>query len=100
MIYCIDVDGTICTLTEETNYYHAEPKKEMIKKINRLYKMGNIIKIFTARGQDSGEDYKSLTEFQLDQWGVKYHELIMGKPSADYYVDDKALLPHDFVSIY
>ena len=31
-----------------------------------------------------------LTKQQLDDWGVKYHELIMGKPHADYFIDDKA----------
>ena len=27
---------------------------------------------------------------QLDIWGCKYHELVLGKPSADYYIDEKA----------
>ena len=31
-----------------------------------------------------------LTKQQLDDWGVKYHELIMGKPHADFFIDDKA----------
>jgi hypothetical protein len=33
---------------------------------------------------------------QLELWGCKYHELIMGKPSADYYIDDKAIKDNDF----
>ena len=100
MIYCIDVDGTICNERKDFNYYKAEPIPEMVKKINMLYMAGHTIKIFTARGMARGEDFKALTEFQLNQWGVKYHELIMGKPSADVYVDDKAMLPHDFTLIY
>ena len=31
-----------------------------------------------------------LTDKQLKDWGCKYHELIMGKPHADYFIDDKA----------
>jgi hypothetical protein len=27
---------------------------------------------------------------QLKKWGLKYHKLIMGKPSYDIFVDDKA----------
>ena len=29
------------------------------------------------------------------EWGVKHHELAFGKPAADYYIDDKALLMQD-----
>ena len=37
-----------------------------------------------------------LTKQQLDDWGVKYHELIMGKPHADYFIDDKGVKDEDF----
>ena len=37
-----------------------------------------------------------LTKLQLSIWNCKYHELIMGKPSADYYIDDKAVNSDDF----
>ena len=30
------------------------------------------------------------TLLQLKKWNLKYHKLIMGKPSYDYFVDDKA----------
>lgn len=32
-----------------------------------------------------------LTKKQLKTWGVKYHKLLMCKPSYDLFVDDKAL---------
>jgi len=32
-----------------------------------------------------------LTENQLKIWGVKYHELIFGKPSFDVVIDDKSI---------
>ena len=31
------------------------------------------------------------THKQLRNWGVKFHELIMGKPSFDILIDDKAI---------
>ena len=37
-----------------------------------------------------------LTEKQLNDWGGKYHELIMGKPHADYFIDDKGLNSDEF----
>ena len=37
------------------------------------------------------------TEKQLNDWGVKYHNLIMGKPYADYYIDNKAVDVLDWV---
>ena len=46
----------------------------------------------TAIGSTTGTDWTTLTEKQLRQWGVKYHELIMNmKPHADIFVDDKAI---------
>jgi hypothetical protein len=36
------------------------------------------------------------TKKQLIQWNAKYHELIIGKPSADYYIDDRSINISDF----
>ena len=32
-----------------------------------------------------------LTKNQLANWKLKYHKLIFGKPSYDFFVDDKAI---------
>ena len=37
------------------------------------------------------QEFYCLTENQLNEWGVKYHQLILGKPSGDLYVDDKGV---------
>ena len=37
-----------------------------------------------------------LTEEQLERWGVKYHQLFLGKPSGDIYIDDKGIKDEDF----
>ena len=86
--FCIDIDGTLCT--EGTEYEKAQPIQKAINKTNKLYEDNTII-LHTARGASSGYDWRPLTEKQLNQWGVKYHNLIMGKPYADYYIDNKAI---------
>ncbi len=87
-IYCFDIDNTLCT-QNGANYIEAQPIFSRIKKVNRLYAEGHKIILYTARGATTGIDWKDLTERQLRQWKVKYHELCMGKPGADIYIDDK-----------
>ena len=89
--YCFDLDGTLCTNTWG-KYYDAELFLDCINHVNQLYEAGHTIKIYTARGMSSGTDWTDLTEKQLANWGVKYHELIMNKkPSADIIIDDIAV---------
>jgi hypothetical protein len=104
--YVIDIDGTICTNGDcgSCKYEGSTPILERIEKINTLYDEGNIIKYFTARGMGRYKDdadqatakFHSLTRMQLDIWGCKYHELILGKPSGDIYIDDKGMNANDF----
>ena len=95
MIYCIDIDGTICT-TVGTDYAGAIPIVERIQYVNRLFDAGHDIIMFTARGSLLGVDFEALTAEQLSSWGVRYSELRMGKPAADHYVDDRAVNDRDF----
>ncbi len=88
--YVFDIDNTIC-LTNGTDYTNAQPLQKRIDKINWLFDAGNQIWFQTARGYESGISWRDLTEYQLKQWNVKYHRLLMNKPSADIYVDDKAI---------
>ena len=94
---CFDLDGVICTNTFG-KYEDAKPYQKSIKKINELYDAGNYIIIFTARFmQKYKKNLKKInstgynfTKKQLDSWGVKYNELILGKPEYDIFIDDKA----------
>ncbi len=96
MIYCFDLDGTLCTDTNR-NYPTAEPYVDRIDVVNRLYDDGHTIIINTARGCVSKKDWFKLTEQQLEAWGVKYHELYVGKKlHADLFVDDKAVSDKEF----
>ena len=88
-IYSFDIDGTICSNTYG-DYEKAIPYQDRILSINNLYKKGNTIKLFTARGTTTGTDWEEITKKQLSSWGVLYHKLIFGKPEADIFVDDKA----------
>ena len=91
MIYCFDLDGTLCTNTKGS-YENAKPYEERIKKLNNLFDDGNHIIIDTARGATTGLDWKGLTILQLNNWGVKYHELYVGKKlNYDIIIDDKAI---------
>jgi hypothetical protein len=94
-IYCFDLDETLCT-TVGDDYGSAVGKVTRINKVNSLYELGHVIKIYTARGSKTGIDWRSLTESQLAKWGVRYHELHFGKPFADLYIDDKGVSDIDF----
>lgn len=90
MIYCFDIDGTICSNTEG-NYEEAKPFFEIIEKVNKLFEEGNTIYFYTARGATTGIDWKKTTKIQFQNWGVKYHKIFFGKPTADIYIDDKCI---------
>ena len=49
MRYCIDIDGTICTPTVGRDYHKAEPWKDRIEVLIKLYDEGHYIIYFTAR---------------------------------------------------
>lgn len=95
---CFDVDGILCSLTGG-QYDRAVPDPEAVQLVNGLYDEGFHIIIHTARfmgrnNQNASEAHRQgyeLTRRQLQQWGVKYHDLIMGKPSFDLLIDDLAV---------
>lgn len=89
--FCFDIDGVIATITPGNQYDLAEPQPENIHLINTLHGQGHKIILHTARGFVTGIDWHEVTRNQLKEWGVKYHELLFGKPAADYYIDDKNL---------
>jgi histidinol phosphatase-like enzyme len=86
----VDIDETICDTPESRDYHASTPKKNIIEKVNRLYDEGHKIVYWTARGSRSGIDWHEHTEQQLNNWGVKYHELHCDKPYYDIFYDDKA----------
>ena len=95
MIYCFDLDNTLC-VTKEGDYLNSLPIDFRIAKVNFLYEQGHTIKIFTARGSKTGLDWEELTKEQLRKWNIKHHDLILGKPDTDLFIDDKAIHSEDF----
>jgi len=104
MTYVFDIDGTICTKAQDFDYETCVPIKIRIGIINQLYDQGNIIIFHTARGMGRFENNASqavnafyeMTIEQLEKWGVKYHDLFLGKPAADVYIDDKGASDIEF----
>tara|TARA_B100000073_G_C23403688_1_gene440303 strand:+ start:91 stop:477 length:387 start_codon:yes stop_codon:yes gene_type:complete len=98
-----DLDDVICSRTSDeggvSKYHTCYPFPKMISIVNESYDQGNKIIIYTARGmstfcgnvQKIYSELYEITKTQLREWGVKHHELIMGKPHYDIIIDDKAL---------
>jgi len=86
----VDIDETICFYKGERDYNLAKPSLENIKKINILFEEGNEITYWTARGTVTKINWFNTTKKQLDEWGCKYHKLIVGeKPAYDLLICDK-----------
>ena len=103
MQYVFDLDGTLCNNTNG-NYHLAVPKLSRIAQVNSLYEQGHHITILTARGMSTyqndatkaNEKWYEFTRNQLSEWKVNHHELFLGKPAGDFYIDDKAVKDEDF----
>jgi len=98
-VVCVDIDGVLATLVPTLQYEEAQPIRPAIEIVNALYNAGHEIILFTARGSATGLDWEAVTERQLQSWGVQYSRLMFGKPAADYYVDDKAMLPEGLLNL-
>jgi len=99
MIYIVDIDQTICdtpNIGGKQRYDLSKPYPERIEKINELYEAGHTIIYWTARGSGSGINQFKITFGSLTAWGAKFHELRLGKPSYDIWIDDKAFSDKDF----
>ena len=91
----VDIDETVCYIKGDKHvardYSVAHPIVENIEAVNKLYDAGHHITYWTARGSGTGIDWTELTQKQLKQWGAKYHDLILGKPVYDLFIDDKCI---------
>ena len=102
MKVCFDIDGVLCDQVEG-NYQDAQPRRAMIDLLNRLYDRGYTIVLHTSRfmgrakndRQEVERIGREFTERQLASWGVRYHELWMGKPRYDFVIDDRSVFYDD-----
>ena len=87
----IDMDGTICTEMRQFSRCLAEPKADAVETINELYDAGNTIIIYSAR---TWVEYEMTVDW-LKRYGVKYHQLFMGKPIGDVWIYYRAITAKD-----
>lgn len=92
MTFGVDIDGTLCNLRRDLQYEHCQPITAHIDIVNHLFDKGNRVILYTGRG----EDKRQKTVLWLKENNVNYHELVMGKPVADVYIDDLSVTPEDF----
>lgn len=87
MTLTVDIDDTLliaekdrCGICGSVIYKNVKPIQNEIDLLNQLYDAGNIIILFTGRNWDKYE----VTKNQLQEFGIKHHELVMGKPQGIY----------------
>ena len=83
----IDLDGTICSEEKSFSRPLATPKSGCAEFISSLYNDGHTIIIYSAR---TWQEYE-VTEDWLKRHGIKFHQLILGKPIGDFWIDDRAI---------
>lgn len=102
----IDVDDTILVTTNR-DYANSVPKEDVVSKLREAREKGWHIILFTARGMGrSNGDIESVREEVTreiesfcSRFCVPYDEIMLGKPWAAMYVDDKGLRPDEFANI-
>ena len=104
MIYCFDLDGTIChTKLPNQEYSDVLPIEGMPEFLRFLKEKNHTIIINTARhmktcnnnvGMVVAKQGRLLFEW-LAKHDIPYDEIYFGKPLADYYIDDKAIVFED-----
>src|SRR5437773_2654371 len=83
----IDLDETICS--EEKTYSRsiARINKGAKECIAKWYEEGHTIIIYSAR---TWMEYE-MTVHWLKKNKIRYHQLVMGKPVGDVWIDDRAI---------
>ena len=95
----VDIDGVLCKQVVEISNVEgmqaAKPIWENIRYVRKLKQLGHEIIIFTSRigmehdGKNPSEE--EVTIEWLGDYGVPYDKLIMSKPWADFYIEDRAI---------
>ena len=97
---CFDLDNTLVTYpTIPGDYSSVKPITEKIQLLNKLKSEGHEIIIHTDRRKQtlqeaSIKDIALITIQTLERFNIPYDELIFGKPSADIYIDHRAMNPY------
>ena len=90
MKFCVDIDDTLLYSKRIDNeYIIIGENTQLINFLNEKFELGNEVIIYTGRHWDD----LAITKDQLTDAGIKYTTLVLGKPTADLYIDDKAIRP-------
>lgn len=83
----VDLDGVLATEERTFDRPCAQPLGGAREALQKLHDAGHTLIIYTARGW---AEYRYTKEW-LDKNGFVYDGLHMGKPIADYWIDDRAI---------
>lgn len=83
----IDLDGVICTEEKTFERALAQPLPGARDALQALRDAGHQIVVYTARGWAE----LAMTRQWLDNHGIPYDSIHMGKPVADRIIDDRAM---------
>jgi len=97
MIFCFDIDNTICeNKTGDMTYADVKPFPEALATLQWLREEGHTIILHTARHMKTGGGNQGkVLKLQgkvlfdwLEKWEIPYDEIWWSKPHADLIVDD------------
>lgn len=93
-VILVDVDGTLTKSVAWTPYECevAEPRPEVIERVNQLY-LTNFIVIYTARR----DELIPATLVWLRKNGVRFNALSNNKCGGELLIDDKCVNVEDFI---
>ena len=94
--YIFELDGTLCH-THKDDYVNSLPMLERIEEVNLLYSQGNKITIKASRNGSVEQDLVALTNQQLKDWELDFHELILDCSNPDsVLVSHKSINSEEF----
>lgn len=85
-VLVVDIDGVI-TIDTSGSYAARREDVQVIRDLTMMRKKGWRVVLWTARPESA----RRVTVNWLKAKSVRYEKLLMGKPRADAYVDDKAM---------
>ena len=104
----IDLDGTICEIKKAgQSYTELLPLPGAVERIHALKATNHYVIISTARNMQTCEsnlgkvmkNVGRITLEWLERYGIEYDEIYFGKPNAEVYIDDRAIVFEDWNGI-
>lgn len=88
----VDVDGVLFRQGTGDKIGEPELLPGSLERVNEWFDAGDLVVLWTARAPI----YRDLTTHQLDSFGFKYHQVILGKPLSNeiHIYDDKLIVAH------